>query len=194
MVYKTGIIGYGSMGRGYHGKRVTELTDCVKVYAAFDIQEAPRQKATEDGLVVYDNINDFLADPEIDIVVIATPNHVHKKYAIAAMRAGKNVISEKPVTLNAAEMQEILDVKKETGMQFAVHQNRRWDGCFRKVKMVVEDGLIGTPFYIKHRIHGNGGAVYGWRSDVINGGGFLMDWGIHLIDRTIWLMRQHKIV
>jgi predicted dehydrogenase len=60
MTYKTGIIGYGGMGRNYHNKRVSALTDCVKVYAAFDIQESARQKAREDGLLVYDNIGAFL--------------------------------------------------------------------------------------------------------------------------------------
>jgi scyllo-inositol 2-dehydrogenase (NADP+) len=194
MAYRTGIIGYGGMGRDYHFKRVSELTDCVKVRAVFDIRESARQRAREDGLIAYDNIGAFLSDPEIDIVVIATPNHVHKKYAVAAMRAGKNVICEKPVTMNAAEMHEILDVRNETGKQFAVHQNRRWDGGFRKLKIIVESGLIGELFYIKHRVHGTGGAIGGWRSDVSNGGGFLMDWGIHLLDRTIWLMRQHKII
>lgn len=93
-------------------------------------------------LIVYDDIGAFLSDSEIDIAVIATPNHVHKKYAVAAMRAGKHVICEKPVTMNAAEMQEIPDVRNETGKQFATNQNRRWDGGFRKLKTFVESGLI----------------------------------------------------
>lgn len=194
MAYKTGIIGYGHMGRHYHATRVRELTDCVVPYAAYDIRPAQLDDAIADGLKPYYTLEEFLADPEIDIAVIATPNHVHKKLAIAALRAGKNVICEKPVTLNASELEEIIAVAKETGKQFAVHQNRRWDGNFVKVKQIIESGLIGEPFYIKHRIQGGGGAVYGWRSDVLNGGGFLMDWGIHLLDRAIWMMRAHKIV
>ncbi|MBR6740881.1 MAG: Gfo/Idh/MocA family oxidoreductase [Clostridia bacterium] len=194
MTHRSGIIGYGHMGSAYHAKRLRELTDCVIPTAAFDIRPEMMKNVVEDGLRPCSSVEDLLAQKDIDIIVVATPNHVHKDLSIAAMRAGKNVICEKPVTMNAAELEEIIAVSKETGMQFAAHQNRRWDGNFMNVKSIVESGKIGTPFYIKHRIHGSGGVVYGWRNDPLNGGGFLMDWGIHLLDRTIWLMREHKIV
>ena len=83
---------------------------------------------------VYETEEAMLADSDIDVVLIATPNDCHKPIAIRAMHAGKNVISEKPVTLSSADLLEMEKVAKETGKLFTVHQNRRWDDDFLIIK------------------------------------------------------------
>ena len=76
----------------------------------------------------------MLDDESVDIIVIATPNHEHKSIAIKALKAGKHVVCEKPVTLSSVELSEILEVQKSSGVEFFVHQNRRWDEDFLIVK------------------------------------------------------------
>ena len=91
---------------------------------------------------VYETEEAMLADPDIDVVLIATPNDCHKPIAIRAMHAGKNVISEKPVTLSSADLLEMENAAKETGKLLTVHQNRRWDDDFLIIKKLVEDGVV----------------------------------------------------
>jgi scyllo-inositol 2-dehydrogenase (NADP+) len=187
VVHKLGIIGYGGMGEWHH-KNVRDRVDGLEVVAAFDVRPERLELAKENGLRAHTSLEDILADKEVTMITIATPNNFHKDLAISAMRAGKHVVCEKPVTMDAAELEEIIAVKKETGLTFAVHQNRRWDKDFRIVKAALEQNLIGKPFYIESRVQGSGGVLHGWRGAKVNGGGMLYDWGIHLIDQLMWLI------
>ena len=159
-------------------ERVPEL----KLKGAFDIRPEALDKAREMGLYAYESLDEVLNDPEVDIVTIATPNNFHKPLAIKALRAGKFVISEKPVTLNAAELEEMIAVRDETGKLFSVHQNRRWDKDYAIIKKILADGTIGTPYFIESRVQGSRRAMHGWRSYKVNGGGMLLDWGVHLLE------------
>lgn len=187
MAYTLGIIGYGGMGTWHH-KNLEEKVDAIRVKGVYDIREEAMEKAREAGLETYPSMEALLSDPEIDIVTIATPNNFHKDIAIAALRAGKNVISEKPVTLNAAELEEIIAVAKETGKLFSVHQNRRWDRDYRIVKHVVDSGEIGKPYFIESKVQGSRQSMHGWRGHKVNGGGMLLDWGVHLLDQMMQLI------
>lgn len=185
--YQLAVIGYGGMG-GWHCENIKAKVPSINVKGIWDIREEARDKAKEKGLYVYADMESVFADPEIDLVTLAVPNNFHKDYAIAAMRAGKNVISEKPVTLNAAELEEIIAVAKETGKLFSVHQNRRWDKDYLIVKKTLEDGTIGKPYFIESRVQGSRGAMHGWRSYKVNGGGMVLDWGVHLLDQMMMMI------
>ena len=178
------IIGFGGMG-GWHAQNIMERVPELKLKGAFDIRPEALDKAREMGLYAYESLDEVLNDPEVDIVTIATPNNFHKPLAIKALRAGKNVISEKPVTLNAAELEEIIAVRDETGKLFSVHQNRRWDKDYAIIKKILADGTIGTPYFIESRVQGSRRAMHGWRSYKVNGGGMLLDWGVHLLDQLM---------
>ena len=121
-----GLIGYGGMGR-WHTEILSNVPDAV-IGGIYDIKKEKREEAKEKGFFVYETEEAMLADPDIDVVLIATPNDCHKPIAIRAMHAGKNVISEKPVTLSSADLLEMENAAKETGKLLTVHQNRRWDG------------------------------------------------------------------
>mgnify|MGYP002508471236 CR=1 FL=1 len=115
-------------------------------------------------------------------------NDFHKEYVIGAMRAGKAAISEKPVTLSSADLQDMIDVSRETGKLFTVHQNRRWDVDFLAMKQLAESDEIGEPIRIESRIHGSRGIPSDWRGIKQYGGGMLYDWGIHLIDQALMVL------
>lgn len=184
MKHNMAIIGYGGMG-GWHHQSIKQNVQGLNVKGAYDIRPEINEKIKKNGLHVYQNLEEILTDEEIELVTIAVPNNFHKDYAIACLKAGKNVVCEKPVTLNSAELEEIIAVAKETGKLFTVHQNRRWDRDYRIVKKILEDGTIGVPYFIETRVQGSRGAMHGWRGYKENGGGMLLDWGVHLLDQLL---------
>lgn len=187
MAHKLGIIGYGGMG-SWHHHSVSEKVDGLEVVAVYDIRSERREAAAKEGLLTYDTLEGILGNKEIDFITVATPNNFHRELVTAALRAGKNTVSEKPVTLNAAELEDIIKARDESGKLFAVHQNRRWDRDFRIVRKAIADGLVGRPFFIESRVQGSSCVMHGWRGARINGGGMLYDWGVHLIDQMMWLI------
>ena len=122
---KIAIVGYGGMG-SWHGKYLLK-SDVAELAGIYDIREERCNVARENGIHVYSSFEEVLADESVKIITIATPNQLHKPLAIAAMKAGKNVISEKPVTLSSEDLQEIFDASKKYNRLFTTHQNRRWD-------------------------------------------------------------------
>ena len=178
------IIGYGGMG-GWHHESIKEKVPEITVVGAWDVREEARQKAQDHGLFVYPSLEALLEDASVDIVTIAVPNNFHKDLSIRCLLAGKAVVSEKPVTLNAAELVEIIAVSKQTGKLFSIHQNRRWDKDYRIVRKAIEEGTIGRPYLIESKVQGSRGAMHGWRGHKLNGGGMLLDWGVHLIDQIM---------
>lgn len=181
------IIGYGGMGR-WHLKQIRDRIEHLTVKGVYDLRKEAQDKALEDGLVVYDTAEALLNDQEIELVLVATPNNFHKDYAIAVMKAGKNVICEKPVAMNAEELKEMIACSKETGKLFSIHQNRRWDKDYLIVKKVVSSHMLGEPYFIESRVLGSRRAMYGWRGHKMNGGGMVLDWGVHLIDQLLDLI------
>ncbi|MCL2406888.1 MAG: Gfo/Idh/MocA family oxidoreductase [Defluviitaleaceae bacterium] len=182
---KFGIIGYGGMG-SFHAAHI-KMVEGFSVKGAYDINPDKHAKVKADGFEVYLTQEEILADKDIDIIVIATPNNFHKDQSIAALRAGKHVICEKPVMMNLEELDEVIAVSNETGCLFAAHQNRRWDADFRVVKQVKESGTIGKLYYIESRVQGANGIPGDWRCEPVAGGGMVYDWGVHLIDQMLLL-------
>lgn len=180
------IVGYGGMG-SHHEKNCLEV-DEIKIKGVYDINPEKAKLAKSKGYYAYNSFEELLSDKEVDIVIIATPNDFHKPQSIACLEAGKNVICEKPVMLNAKELEEVIEVSKKTGKIFSVHQNRRWDKDFLTTRKVIESGTIGKPFYIESRVQGAKGVPGDWRKIKKSGGGMLLDWGVHLIDQIMWMI------
>lgn len=187
MSIKTAIIGYGGMG-SFHASQIKQI-NALKVVGAYDIKPERVKKAVEDGYKGYSSLEECLQD-DIELVVIATPNNFHKELSIQAMMAGKHVICEKPVMMNAAELQEVFDVAEEQKKVFTVHQNRRWDRDFRIVKEALDKQILGEPFYIESRVQGAKGVPGDWRCVKEAGGGMLLDWGVHLLDQILWMVKS----
>ena len=189
MELKLGILGYGGMGN-WHANNAP-LIDGVSVVAVHDIDKSRLDEAKSKGFKAYESRADFLADEEINFVLIATPNNVHKEYSIEALRAGKHVMCEKPVTLKVSELDEIIETADETGKIFTVHQNRRWDSDYRVLREAIERKMIGEVYTIESHVFGNNGQIYGWRTKPELGGGMVLDWGVHLLDHFTF-MYPHK--
>ncbi|MCQ2427308.1 MAG: Gfo/Idh/MocA family oxidoreductase [Clostridia bacterium] len=185
------VIGYGGMG-GWHTRFLLE-SDVARLCGIYDINPAKRELAVANGIKAYSSEEELLADPEISIVTIATPNDVHAEIAIRALRAGKNVISEKPVTINSKELDAVIAVAEETGKLFTVHQNRRWDCDYLMMKQAYHRPEFGKVFRIESRIQGSRGIPGDWRAEKAHGGGMIYDWGVHLIDQMLQIVDDKKI-
>lgn len=185
------VVGYGGMG-GWHVNHLLE-SDVCELVGVCDIAEARRQKAIDNGLKLYNTIDDVLADESVELVTLAVPNELHEPMAIAAMEAGKCVISEKPVTMSSESLQNMIDASERTGKLFTVHQNRRWDKDFLMMKQVYASGELGEVFGIESRVQGSRGIPGDWRGKKEHGGGMVLDWGVHLIDQMLLLVNDRKL-
>lgn len=190
--YNLAIIGYGGMA-GYHASHILKNFNQITIIGTFDILESRQEAAILDGYKTYPSMEELLSDSSIDIVLITTPNDVHKEIAIKALKAHKHVVCEKPVTITSEEFREIIEVAKEMDQVFMVHQNRRWDEDFLTIKEVYDKKLIGDVFNIESRVQGANGIPGDWRHQKIYGGGMLLDWGVHLLDQLLRLI-DSKII
>ena len=194
---QVGIIGYGGMGQWhacsilgelYAGCIDFEKSDVCTLAGICDIDPKKQELAKSRGIRVYRDHHEMLADPEIDIVTVATPNDWHERLVIDALNAGKNVICEKPVTLGCESLERMIEAANKNGRKFAVHQNRRLDNYFVAMKKLCEDGVIGDVISIETRVHSDHGVPGDWRKTVEAGGGMLYDWGVHMIDQQLWML------
>lgn len=137
----------------------------------------------------YDNAEALLANPDINAVYIATPPAQHKNYAIAAMNAGKDVYIEKPVTLNAAECDEIIAAEKSTGKKVTAAHYRRYVPCFMKLHELIRSGAIGEPLLVQLDMLQPAASKIitttddNWRvNPALSGGGLFHDLSPHQLD------------
>lgn len=190
-IHSVVIVGFGGMG-SYHAKLIKE-TNSLEVVGTYDLLEARRADSINAGYKVYESYEEVLADPAVEIVLIATPNDVHKVIAVRALQAGKHVICEKPVAMSKVELQEMLAAADAAGRVFMVHQNRRWDEDFLTIKKMYDQETIGSLFQLESRVHGANGIPGDWRHVKAQGGGMLLDWGVHLLDQLLFMIDSKVI-
>ena len=188
MKKRLAIVGYGGQG-AWHANWAMK-SDVVELAGIFDIAEKRVNAARENGIHTYASREELIADKTVDIVLCATPNDVHKDIVIDALRGGKHVICEKPVALSVGEFDEMCEAAREAGKIFTVHQNRRYDVDYLAMQSLVNSGEIGETVNIESRIHGSRGIPSDWRCHKPQGGGMILDWGVHLIDQMLRLIPE----
>jgi len=195
---KFGIIGAGMIGQ-YHAKAI-EAMDGSSLQSVFDLrQESADRLAGPNGATGYCDIDAFLADPELDIVTIGTPSGAHLDPALAALKAGKHVICEKPLEITTARIDEMVEVAAANNCVLSAVLNRRFHPGMEAFKKAVDEGRFGqltsASAYIKWyrtQEYYDSGAWRGtWKLD---GGGALMNQSIHTIDALIYLAGPVKSV
>lgn len=187
------VIGYGGMGGWHVDKNRNEMTDLCEVVGIYDINPERGKLAESRGIHAFSSREELLSDERIDLVTVATPNDYHKEIVIDALAHGKNVISEKPVTLCTDDLEEMIAAAKKYGKLFTVHQNRRWDEDYLTMKKVLDEGTLGPVFRIESRVQGSRGVPGDWRNQPEHGGGMVYDWGIHLLDQALMMTLPRKL-
>ncbi len=186
------VVGYGGMGKWHTTDRINKV-EGIELAGIYDIDPAKIELAKSKGIYTYDSLEAVLADESVNLVTIATPNDCHKDIAIACLEAGKNVVSEKPVTLCSADLEEMIAAANKAGKLFTVHQNRRWDEDFRVAKAMYQSKQLGRVYSIESRVQGSRGIPGDWRNTKAQGGGMVLDWGVHLLDQMLQMTGRMPI-
>ena len=181
------VIGYGFAGRCFHAYLVG-LASGLNLYGIATSRPQARDQIQRDlGVKTFRHFDEVLADPAVDLVVLATPNDLHAPHAIQALAAGKHVVTDKPMCLSIAEADQMIAASQAHDRLLSVFQNRRWDGDFLAVKDALAQGLLGDPFLLE-LFWGQYGPPRGWRSIARHGGGKFFDLGAHLVDQALQLI------
>ena len=186
------LVGYGGMGH-WHVNQLKTMPELINIAGIYDILEEKRDEAEKNGIKAYPTLEALLADPAIDFITIATPNDFHRPIAVQAMAAGKHVISEKPVTLTVDDLQAMFDASKKYDRVFSVHQNRRWDEDYLIMKKIYDENTLGRVFNIESRVLGSRGIPGDWRGKKLQGGGMILDWGVHLLDQLLQIVPEDVV-
>ena len=192
-IYKLGIVGFGGMAGNHYKELTNHPATRVTPYGVYDINSERMADAQSKGMKTYESLEGLLNDADIDIVLVSTPNDVHKEIAIKALEAGKHVIVEKPATLSSADLQDIIDTAARCNRVFTVDQNRRTNRDYILMRRNVESGILGETYIIESRVEGSRGMPKGWRTSKQQGGGMMLDWGVHLIDQLLYMYPEKKV-
>ena len=182
------IIGCGLIGR----KRLAALP-AGAFAAACDLELGRAEQLVASARTGYatDDAARVLADPAIDAVIVCTLNAALAPLALAAIRAGKHVLVEKPGAISTKQADELIDAARAAGVRVRVGFNHRFHPALRQARSLYESGALGPLMFIRGR-YGHGGRVgydREWRADpTLSGGGELIDQGVHLIDLAGWFL------
>lgn len=182
----TGLIGYGTAGAFFHAPLIAAAEGLH--LAAIGSRRAEQIARDFPEARAYENPQDLLSDPSLELIVIASPNESHAPLARAALEAGKHVVVDKPFTLDTAEADALIALAEHRDRRLSVFQNRRWDNDFLTVRRLVEDGRLGEVAYFETRFDRFRPEIKaGWRETEVPGSGVLYDLGAHLIDQALVL-------
>lgn len=180
---RVGLAGFGMSGQIFHAPFIhaDRRFELKKVYE----RTSDRSKQAYPSIELVRSFEELLTE-DIDLVVVSTPNQYHVPMALQAMKAGKNVIVEKPVAATSAEAAELCRTAKAENVLFSVYQNRRLDGDFLTVKKLIDAGRLGEV--VDYECHFDrfvrGQSAKQWKRDGGKGIDILYDIGIHLIDQA----------
>ena len=143
MSIKVGVIGCGKIAQVRHIPEY-EMNPEAELYGLFDMnQERMQELAKEHHCKAYGSYEELLADPTIDAVSVCVANSAHAEISIAALRAGKHVLCEKPMAITLEECEEMVRIARETGKYLMIGQNQRLAKAHKKAKELVAEGAIG---------------------------------------------------
>lgn len=184
---KTAICSFGMSGWVFHAPFIN-IHPGFTFYAVYErTKNLAEQKYP--GVKTYRTLESMLADEQVELVVVNTPNYTHYDFAKAALEAGKHVIVEKPFTVNSEQAAELIQLALEQDLKLSVYHNRRYDSDFKTVKRIVDENWLGEV--VEAEIH------YDRFKDELSpkvhketpgpGTGALYDLGSHLIDQALQL-------
>jgi len=153
------------------------------------VTERNKKAATTDypGVISYDTIEDLIADEDIELVIINTPNYTHFDYAARCLKAGKHILVEKPFTATVAEAKELFELADRVGKKIFFYQNRRWDSDFTAVREVIESGQLGKLSEVHFRYDRYRASIgpKTFKEEPLAASGLMYDLAPHLLDQAI---------
>ncbi len=185
---RVGIAGLGRSGWDIHARLLRKLPEEFQVAAVADkIADRRNQAKADFGCATYDDFDEMIADPNIDLVTVAVPSYLHSDYSMKALRAGKMAVTEKPMATSLEAADAMLRCAADTGNLLAIFQNKRYSHDFQAVRRVVDSGVLGRVVQIRIAYHGFK-RRWDWQTLREYGGGSLNNTCPHPIDQALTLM------
>lgn len=206
---RVAIVGFGGIARTHYKgyKQLIEDGVPVKLVAVCDVDTerfaakvainlSDDKNALSDDIHKYTSADELLANEEFDMVDICLPTYLHKEYAIKFMRAGKHVLSEKPMALSSADCEEMIAVHRQTGNRFMVAQCIRFWAAYTYIKECIDKGTFGKIRHIfMERISAQPKWSFeNWYEDTNKSGGCILDLHLHDVDAVRYLLGDPKAV
>lgn len=184
---RTGLLSYGMSGKLFHAPFVEahpgfEFTAVVE-------RSKKNAQARFPEIISYDSVDELLADPNIELVVVNTPNVTHLDFALKALEAGKHVLVEKPFTITSAEAKQVFDAGRTYNRCVLPYQNRRYDSDLASVKQIIDSGKLGrlVEFHFRYDRYRHHIGPKVQKETPIPGSGLMYDLAPHLLDAVISL-------
>jgi predicted dehydrogenase len=189
-IIQVGIAGLGRSGWDMHVRALTTLPEMYRVTAVADAQPERRQEAHHRfGCHTTANFDELVANDDVELIVIATPSHLHATQTVMALEAGKHVMVEKPMALNLTDVEAMIAATRQTDRILTVNQNYRYQPDFRKVREVITSGKLGQIVQIRVAVH-QFGRRWDWQTLTEYGGGILNNHGVHWLDMMLQLIED----
>lgn len=186
---RIGLVGLGRAGWGMHIQEIKDKKEKFQVVAVCDIlPERVKKSMDHCGCTGYGSIDELIADPNVELVDIATRSCDHYEHAMKALKAGKDVLLEKPMTLNYEQAKELFANANQPGKpRLFIRQNRRFEKVFSLVRDTIQSGVLGTISEISLSVR-NYQRRDDWQTIREFGGGQVLNWGPHIIDQALMLL------
>lgn len=196
--YGIGVVGGGMIGN-FHARAIKELPNAELVAVCEKVPERGQKFAADYGCKCYEDLAKFLNDDRIDVVTVGTPSSMHRDVAVAAAQAGKHCLVEKPIEITLPRIDAILEAHEKAGTTVGGIFNMRYEATTKLLKEAVDRGRFGRmTFGMAYGPWWRDQAYYdlgGWRGKwEIDGGGAMMNQGIHTIDLLQYFMGSAKRV
>jgi predicted dehydrogenase len=184
---RVGLVGFGMAGRVFHGP----LLSSVEGIELAAVMERSSNHAAEryPGITTYRSLDEMLGDGSLNLFVVATPSATHYELARKVLEAGKNLLVDKPIAVQSAQIAELIKLAREKNLMLAPFQNRRWDGDYLTVKKLLTEKALGELVYFESRFDRWRPVAPTnrlWKEDPASGG-VLLDLGTHLVDQALTL-------
>src|SRR5271169_1950315 len=192
MTIHIGLIGGGNITETH--ARAARAIPGVEIAAIYGTNaDKTARLCLEHGGMAYQNIHAFLKHRPMELVIIGSPSGVHSEQGIAAARCGLHVLTEKPLEINTARADALIEAAKQSGVQLGVIFQDRMKPHIRQLKGWIEQGLLGKLQFVDARVKWYRPPEYyansRWRGTLaLDGGGALINQGVHTLDLLVWLL------
>ena len=185
---RVGIAGLGRSGWDIHARTLMSMPALFRVVAVADPVRERRDEARQaTGARTHEGLEGVVNDADVELVVVATPNHLHASDSIRALRAGKHVVCEKPMALGGADAASMIAAAGAAGRLLSPFQNRRYEPHHLKVREIIRSGVLGEIVQIRLCWH-QFTRRWDWQTLSRYGGGLLRNNGSHLLDHALQLL------
>lgn len=185
---KVGIIGFGKAGEGIHLELIRKMPNftCTAIMSS---KPAVEINAKYPKIKVFSNINTFLEESDIELVIIATPNNLHYSNAQMSLKAGKHVVIDKPFAVTHKDGLKLLELATAKNLVLSIFHNKRWSNDFVFLQHLIKENKLGciNELHLYWDCYCPEIESNNWRETDIISGGRLYDLGSHLIDQVLTL-------